>query len=208
MYTFEAVKGKLERVTGTAWPTARQVKKHIQKRKPRAIFFDGNGNVPNNPKFPFLHYRNVVSLTGTADPAAVFESLFKTNGWTGAWRNGIYDYIHFHPRTHEVLGIARGRARVRFGGAGGKAISLRAGDVVILPAGTGHQALKASKDLLVVGAYPVSGEYDEFRARPADHAQAQRMIPKVRAPTKDPVFGRKGPLNRLWKSRTRGRKKS
>ena len=38
--------------------------------------------MPNNPKFPFLHYRNVVSLTEAPDPAAVFESLFKTNGWT------------------------------------------------------------------------------------------------------------------------------
>ena len=50
-------------------------------------------------------------------------------------------------------------------------------------------------------AYPVSGKYDEFRARPADHAKALRMIPKVLAPTKDPVFGRsrRGPLKRLWK---------
>jgi uncharacterized protein YjlB len=199
MYSLEAVKGKLERITGIAWPTARQVKKHIQERKPLAMFFDDNGYVPNNPKFPFLYYRNVVSLTEAPDPAAVLESLFKTNGWTGAWRNGIYDYVHFHPRTHEVLGVARGRARVRFGGNRGKAVNLRSGDVVILPAGTGHQALKASKDLLVVGAYPVSGTYDESRARPADHARALRMIPKVRAPTKDPIFGRKGPLKKLWK---------
>jgi uncharacterized protein YjlB len=199
MYSFEAAKSKLEQITGIAWPTAPEVKKHIRKRKPAAIFFDNNGYVPNNPKFPLLHYRNVISLKKAPDPAAVFESLFKINGWTGAWRNGIYDYIHFHPRTHEVLGVARGRARVRFGGNRGKAVSLRMGDVVILPAGTGHQALKASKDLLVVGAYPVSGKYDEFRARPADYAKALRMISKVRAPTKDPVFGRKGPLKRLWK---------
>ena len=198
MYSFEVVKGKLERITGIAWPSARQAKKLIQKRKPRAIVFNNNGYVPNNPKFPFLHYRNVVSLTKAPDPAAAFESLFKTNGWTGAWRNGIYNYIHFHPRTHEVLGVARGRARVRFGGNRGKTVSLRTGDVVILPAGTGHQALTASKDLLVVGAYPVSGKYDEFRARPADHATALRMIPKVRAPAKDPVFGKRGPLKTLW----------
>jgi hypothetical protein len=48
-------------------------------------------------------------------------------------------------------------------------------------------------------AYPLSGKYDEFRARPADHAKALRMIPKVLAPTKDPLFGGKGPLKRLWK---------
>ena len=104
MYSLETIKSKLEQITGVARPSARQVKKHIRKRRPLAIFFDDNGYVPNNPKFPFLHYRNVLSLAEAPDPAAVFESLFKTNGWTGAWRNGIYDFIHFHPRTHEVLG--------------------------------------------------------------------------------------------------------
>jgi len=205
MYALEAVKGKLEAVTGIAWPTARQVKKYIRQKKPLAIYFGDSGYVPNNPKFPFLRYRNVVSLPTAPDPAAVFEALFKSNGWTGAWRNGIYDYVHFHPRTHEVLGVARGQARVRFGGSKGKVVTLHTGDVVILPAGTGHQALKASKDLLVVGAYPVSGKYDEFRARAADYAKALRMIPKVLAPTKDPVFGRKGPLKKLWKTRIRGK---
>ena len=71
MYYFEAAKSKLEQITGVARLSARQVKKHIRKRKPLAIFFDDNGYVPNNPKFPFLHYRNVVSLTEAVDPAAV-----------------------------------------------------------------------------------------------------------------------------------------
>jgi uncharacterized protein YjlB len=66
-----------------------------------------------------------------ADPAAVFERLFELNGWGGSWRNGIYDYVHYHPRTHEVLGIASGKARVRFGGDEGRSIALKAGDVVV-----------------------------------------------------------------------------
>ena len=73
MYYFEAAKSKLEQITGVARLSARQVKKHIRKRKPLAVFFDDNGYVPNNPKFPFLHYRNVVSLTEAVDPAAVFN---------------------------------------------------------------------------------------------------------------------------------------
>ena len=82
----------------------------------------------------------------TLDPAAVIEDVFDRNGWGDGWRNGIYDYLHYHSRIHEVLGIARGSAKVRLGGNRGRTLKLGAGDVVILPAGTGHQCLAASKD--------------------------------------------------------------
>ena len=129
------------------------------------------------------------------DPAAVFEELFARNGWRDSWRNGIYDYVHYHSRTHEVLGVARGHAKVRFGGERGKELRLKAGDVVVLPAGTGHQRLAGSKDLLVVGAYPPSGSCDECRTSAAEH---DRALTTVALPRKDPVYGRDGPLTRLW----------
>src|SRR5262249_48780727 len=78
------------------------------------------------PKLPFILYRGPVSLADDRDPAAVFEELFARNGWRGSWRNGIYDYLHYHSRTHEGLGVARGPARVRFGGARGKALYTKA----------------------------------------------------------------------------------
>ena len=64
---------------------------------------------------------------------------------------------------HEVLGIARGRAKVRFGGDNGEEIDLNPGDVAVLPAGTGHHGLWVSADLVVVGAYPQAGRYDLCR---------------------------------------------
>jgi uncharacterized protein YjlB len=73
-----------------------------------------------------------------------------------------YDFLHFHTRLHEVLGIARGRARVQFGGDKGRTPGVKAGGVIVLPAGTGHRRLSAGGDLLVVGACPASsGQYDE-----------------------------------------------
>jgi uncharacterized protein YjlB len=48
-------------------------------------------------------------------------------------------------------------------------------------------------------AYPASGSYDECRTSAAEHNRALRTIPKVALPRKDPVYGRDGPLTRLWR---------
>jgi uncharacterized protein YjlB len=115
------------------------------------------------------------------------------------WRNGIYPYAHYHSMIHEVMGIARGRATVRFGGEKGQQIEIVPGDVVILPAGTGHQCLVQTPTLVVIGAYPPSGKYNLCRAIKADHARAVATIPKVPLPASDPAFGSKGPLLALWR---------
>jgi uncharacterized protein YjlB len=115
------------------------------------------------------------------------------------WRNGIYPYVHYHSMIHEVMGVARGRATVRFGGVKGRDIDIVPGDVVILPAGTGHQKLKQTDDLVVIGAYPPSGKYNLCRGSKAEHAKALVSIPKVPPPASDPVFGPKGPLMALWR---------
>ena len=167
--------------------------------KPQIFPFKDDGNAPNNPALPFLYYPASVNLFGAADPAAVFERLFAGHGWRGSWRNGIFDFLHFHTMTHEVLGIAAGEARVQFGGDKGPIVSVKAGDVAILPAGTGHQRISASRDLLVVGAYPAGGKYDLRRAGEMAHEEAFRAIARVKIPDEDPVYGSDGPLTRLWR---------
>ena len=160
--------------------------------------FADDGLIPNNGKLPLIVYRGPVRTTAASDPAALFETLFERNGWKNSWRDSIYDYVHYHSRIHEVLGIARGSATIRFGGSRGRALNLKAGDVAVVPAGTGHQRIDAGEDLLVVGAYPAFGKYDVCLAFPADHDRALKAIPKVPIPKKDPVFGRGGPLLHLW----------
>jgi uncharacterized protein YjlB len=201
MGMLESLKEGVEKITGWRRPSPADLRSVVRRRKPNALRFKDDGVIPNNPKLPFIAYRSPVSLADNFDPAAVFEELFARNGWRDSWRNGIYDYVHYHSRTHEVLGVARGHARVRFGGKRGKELRLKAGDVAILPAGTGHQRLAGSKDLLVVGAYPPTGRYDECRASAAEHDRAVTTIPKVALPRKDPVYGQEGPLTRLWRRR-------
>jgi len=194
----EDLKEYAERATGLRRPGKREAADVVRTRKPNTVRFKDDGLVPNHPRWPLIIYRSVVDLGNRRDAAAVMEDLFEANGWRDTWRDGIYDYVHYHSRLHEVLGIARGKGRVRFGGNKGRIFTLRAGDVAVLPAGTGHQCLSADKDFLVVGAYPPAGTYDECTTV-EDRPRALKTIPRVGVPRKDPVYGSGGPLLKLWK---------
>jgi uncharacterized protein YjlB len=165
---------------------------------PETYLFAEDGSIPNNPRLPLVVYRGAVDLKGTADPDAVIEKTFLANGWGDLWRNGIYPEMQYHSSIHEVMGLARGRAKARFGGASGREIELFSGDVVVVPAGTGHQGLWASPDLVVIGCYPRTGRYDLCLGSRAEYTKALVAIPQVPLPDSDPVFGLNGPLQQLW----------
>jgi uncharacterized protein YjlB len=158
--------------------------------EPETLAFADDGEVPNNPRLPALLFRAVLPA---GDPAAA-EALFARNAWPPAWRNGIHPWHHYHPNAHEALAIARGSARVQLGGEGGRAVDLVAGDVVVLPAGTGHRKLDASPDLLVVGAYPAGPAPEQCRAGRTGHDQALARIAATPDPPGDPVRGLPWPI--------------
>jgi uncharacterized protein YjlB len=194
----EQIKKTVEKATGIGRPAAEDLAGLVKRRSARTFAFEDDGKTPNNPRQPLIVYRDVVHNDRSLDPAAIFEELFAAHGWKSAWRNGIYDFLHFHAVTHEVLGIARGEARVQFGGDKGRTLSVAAGDVVVLPAGTGHRRISSSDDLLVVGAYPDASDFDQHRPGAIDHREAVKRIAKVGVPAQDPVYGREGPLTELW----------
>jgi len=198
MYLTETLKRTFEKATGRGRPTARQARAAVEKVEPKTFRFKDDGAIPNNPDLPAVVYAQAVRLDHAADPAAVLEELFKANQWGESWRNGIYDYVHYHSSIHEALGIARGQARVRLGGDAGNELDVAAGDVLVLPTGTGHHCLMESTDFLVVGAYPPAGRYDLCRGSKAEHAKALKTIPQTPLPTADPVYGKGGPLMKLW----------
>lgn len=179
-------------------PSARALSDMLRSGKPLSIRFDDDGIVPNNPRFPLLIYRGAV-LVGQSpfDAGTIMDTVFEINGWGRSWRDTIYDFVHYHSQVHEVLGVARGSAKVEFGGIKGRKLQLKAGDVAVLPAGTGHRLIDASRNFLVVGAYPPDGTYDECTDT-RDRAEAARRIARVGRPKTDPVFGRHGPLRTLW----------
>jgi uncharacterized protein YjlB len=153
---------------------------------PDTLHLADDGTFPNS-RLPVLLWRG-----GLPGGAEVVERTFRDHGWVGTWRNGIFDYHHYHATAHEVLGIGRGRVTVRLGGPNGETLDLAAGDVVLLPAGTAHRNLGQSADLIVVGAYPPSQRPDMLRGDPGERPEADRHIAGVALPDTDPVTGAEG----------------
>ena len=157
--------------------------------EPLTFIFEDDGLVPNNP-LPFLVYRGAVDVA-TGHPEKTIEGLFGANGWGAMWRNGVYDYLHYHSTVHEALGVARGHARVQFGGDHGQALDISAGDVAILPAGTGVDLGKrgflcgrrlsagaADADHAALTAKPCQGTEDDSGSEAAeDRPGARRRRP-------------------------------
>jgi uncharacterized protein YjlB len=107
--------------------------------------------------------------------------------------------VHYHSRIHEVLGIARGRGKVQFGGLKGRTLALKAGDVAILPAGT---AINACPQVTTSWSLaPIRRPARMTKCtRSQDHKAALKTIPKVPRPRKDPLYGGDGPLLKLWRA--------
>ena len=164
--------------------------------------FEDDGHIPNNARLPLLIYPLVLELAGESDPAALAERVFARNDWRGAWRNGIYSFPHYHSTAHEVLAVCKGEARVRFGGGTGREVEVAAGDVVVIPAGVGHQNLSSSSDFLIVGAYPGGMDWDLCRGEPDERPRVLENIEAVPLPGADPVYGADGPLVHNWRAGT------
>jgi uncharacterized protein YjlB len=89
--------------------------------------------------------------------------------------------------------------KIRLGGTVGVTIVAEKGDMLILPAGTGHQNLGASADFHVVGGYPEGQSADLLRGKKGERPAADERIARVALPAADPLSGANGPLIEHWK---------
>ena len=170
----------------------------LNEKNVQTFILDEDGNFPNNRRLPVLLYHDVLKTKD--NPTGQLESLIMGNGWSGAWRNGIFGYHHYHSNAHEVLAVYSGSVTVQLGGPNGKTFDLSAGDVVVLPAGTAHKRLSSFGNFGVIGAYPGGQEdYDLNYGREGERPQTDRNIEQVSLPDADPIYGENGPLMRYWK---------
>lgn len=170
-----------------------QYSSHKNFVKVQTLTFKDDGTIPNNPYFQVLIYPSVLKgRTGQ------IVKTFEKNNWGNNWVDGVFPYHHFHSTSHEVLGVISGHATLRLGGQKGKDIKVSAGDVVVLPAGTGHKRLSASSDFSIAGGYPDGRDYD---TQTKENKALKGNISHVGKPKQDPVYGDQGPLLNIWKNK-------
>jgi len=73
-------------------------------------------------------------------------------------------------------------------------VRLKAGDMLVLPAGVGHRRVSAT-DVKGIGAYPRGQSHYDMK-------REGRKIPHVALPLTDPFYGPDGPLTTAWPVRT------
>ena len=157
---------------------------------PETLLLTDDGRFPNS-QLPVLLYR----LAQMDELVAKLEA----RDWTNIWFNGIYSYHHYHSTAHELLVVLDGQATLVLGGDSGKRMELNKGMALVLPAGTAHKRLSASRLFSVLGAYPRGQSYDLMVGEPDERPAADERIATVKQPTQDPFGVSQGGLLELWK---------
>ncbi|KAF9889818.1 hypothetical protein FE257_006908 [Aspergillus nanangensis] len=171
-------------------------------------YYLGQGNLVPNSRLPALVYRGV--LPKSLDKGEI-QALCEANRWEKRGEWGPFWDAHFHPNTHECYAVFQGSSRLLLGGeghdppTGGVEVDVRAGDVIVVPAGVSHRSLSAAGDYRYIGVYPE--ECPRWRNDWCEGKEAmsglQEEIRNVITPNHDPVYGEDGPLPVLWRKASR-----
>lgn len=159
------------------------------------LSFGPDRAAPNHPTLPVLVLGGAVPA-GTS--AQEVQATVRRNGWGGAWLYGMFPYHHYHSNAHEALICVGGEADLQLGGESGERVTVRRGDALVLPAGTGHKCLSASGDFLVCGCYPPGQENPDLKRENDPRDGVDARIAAVPLPQTDPLFGPVGPLLDAW----------
>ncbi|KAL5356125.1 hypothetical protein BJX96DRAFT_162212 [Aspergillus floccosus] len=177
---------------------------------PEAYYIGKGKFVPNNP-LPALVYRNVLPQLLSSETAQAF---CEANQWEKRGEWGPFWDAHFHPNTHECYAIIQGSSRLVLrrerhdANLGGVEVDVKAGDVVVVPAGVSHRSLTAEGGYRYIGVYPKAclKWRNNWCKGKENMALLEDEISKVIIPSHDPVYGEDGPLPVLWRKASRDNK--
>lgn len=163
-----------------------------------------DGKFPNS-ELPVIHYMNVLELPWLFASRSV-KHLFKKNGWTNNWRSGLLTYNHYHSTAHEVIGVIHGETTLQLGGPGGIRVRIVAGDALIIPAGVSHKNLGEENDAICIGGYYEGREFDIKTGKKGERPKADITIAALNIPEKDPVYGSRSGLPKIWNEKEKPHK--
>ncbi|KAI1339195.1 RmlC-like cupin domain-containing protein [Xylariaceae sp. FL0016] len=115
------------------------------------------------------------------------------------WCFTMYSTSHFHSTSHEVLGIAAGKARLCFGHEDNPEnveVTAVQGDVLVVPAGVAHRLLEDETPgggFQMVGSYPKGCSWDMCYGKKGEEEKVRGIV-KVPWFERDPVYGDHGPV--------------
>lgn len=155
-----------------------------------------NGIFPNS-NLPVLHYKQALPLPLLFAGSKV-KTLFQKNGWTNNWKAGIYPYHHYHSNTHEAMAVISGQTLLLLGGENGIMLTLKKGDVIVIPAGVAHKNLGKENNITCIGGYPDGKDFDMNYGAIGERVRAEKMIAQVPLPVSGPVCGKEDPLLSVW----------
>lgn len=144
-------------------------------------------STPNHMILPAIVYKETVDV----------KSQFKQAGWKILFESSVFDYHHYHPNTHEAIGVLSGEATLMIGGESGQKQKITQGQVLLLPAGYGHRLLESTEDFKVALSYPEQVDL-KIETSINDLSQVNSEINSVPLPKTDPVYNTQGPMFKEW----------
>lgn len=109
----------------------------------------------------------------------------------------MYSTSHFHSTSHEVLGIASGKAKLCFGHEDNpRKVEevLQRGDVIVVPAGVAHRLLEDLEGgFTMVGSYPKGCNWDMCYGKKGEEEKVE-SIKNLGWFERDPIYGDEGPV--------------
>ncbi|KZF26120.1 hypothetical protein L228DRAFT_242531 [Xylona heveae TC161] len=163
-----------------------------------------------NSVFPLLVYRNVLKHTAPEDILDTIEP----NGWKKGGQWTTYKIPHYHTTVHETYGIIRGSSTYSMGKTdfdpefneqgqeNGLKLHVSVGDVFVVPAGVSHCSLDSEGDYEFIGLYSPEDKQFDMNMGKAPPERTKILAEKCEnlpIPDSDPIYGKSGPLPRIWK---------